>query len=145
MRAWVGIRLLTKGSLGLPCELPARGMPVFNWELVAVLGTPPLSPLLPSAPLGASCLRAPSLILPWALPALSLPDVSSLDTVLKLLKDAFNCISHCPPSTLHSQLCQLLALATGSRDPLSTAYLLSESLSITTRHQLLDVIHRKIQ
>ncbi|XP_062485100.1 separin isoform X1 [Pezoporus occidentalis] len=71
-------------------------------------------------------------------------DVSSLDTVLKLLKDAFNCISHCPPSTLHSQLCQLLALATGSRDPLSTAYLLSESLSITTRHQLLDVIHRKI-
>ncbi|XP_065515782.1 separin isoform X3 [Lathamus discolor] len=71
-------------------------------------------------------------------------DVSFLDTVLKLLKDAFNCISHCPPSTLHSQLCHLLALATGSRDPLSTAYLLSESLSITTRHQLLDVIHRKI-
>ncbi|XP_061203195.1 separin isoform X2 [Neopsephotus bourkii] len=71
-------------------------------------------------------------------------DISSLDTVLKLLKDAFNCISHCPPSTLHSQLCQLLALATGSQDPLSTAYLLSESLSITTRHQLLDVIHRKI-
>ncbi|XP_033927448.1 separin isoform X2 [Melopsittacus undulatus] len=66
------------------------------------------------------------------------------DTILKLLKDAFNCISHCPPSTLHSQLCQLLALATGSRDPLSTAYLLSESFSITTRHQLLDVIHRKI-
>ncbi|NWS41443.1 ESPL1 protein, partial [Probosciger aterrimus] len=71
-------------------------------------------------------------------------DVSSLDTVLRLLKDAFNCISHCPPSTLHRQLCQLLALATGSQDPLSTAYLLSESLSITTRHQLLDVIHRKI-
>ncbi|KAM9514371.1 separin [Guaruba guarouba] len=70
--------------------------------------------------------------------------VSSLDTVLTLLKDASNCISHCPPSSLHSQLCQLLALATGSRDPLSTAYLLSESLSITTRHQLLDVIHRKI-
>uniref|UniRef100_A0A8V5GRR5 separase n=1 Tax=Melopsittacus undulatus TaxID=13146 RepID=A0A8V5GRR5_MELUD len=62
------------------------------------------------------------------------------DTILKLLKDAFNCISHCPPSTLHSQLCQLLALATGSRDPLSTAYLLSESFSITTRHQLLDCL-----
>ncbi|NXW51490.1 ESPL1 protein, partial [Nyctiprogne leucopyga] len=71
-------------------------------------------------------------------------DVSLLDTVFKLLKDAFNCISHCPPGALYSQLCQLLALATGSQDPLSTAYLLSESMSITTRHQLLGVIHRKI-
>ncbi|XP_030366174.1 separin, partial [Strigops habroptila] len=71
-------------------------------------------------------------------------DVSSLDTVLELLKDAFNCLSHCPPSALYSHLCQLLALGTGSQDPLSTAYLLSESLSITTRHQLLGVIHRKI-
>ncbi|KFU84737.1 Separin, partial [Chaetura pelagica] len=71
-------------------------------------------------------------------------DVSSLDTVLELLKEAFNCISHCPPSVLYSQLCQLLALATGNQDPLSTAYLLSESVSITTRHQLLSILHRKI-
>ncbi|XP_051497345.1 separin [Apus apus] len=71
-------------------------------------------------------------------------DVSSLDTVLELLKDAFNCISYCPPSVLYSQLCQLLALATGNQDPLSTAYLLSESVSITTRHQLLSILHRKI-
>ncbi|XP_009459398.1 PREDICTED: separin [Nipponia nippon] len=71
-------------------------------------------------------------------------DTSSLDAVLKLLKDAFSCISHCPPGALYSQLCQLLALATGNQDPLSTAYLLSESVSVTTRHQLLSVIHRKI-
>ncbi|KAM6038751.1 separin [Theristicus caerulescens] len=71
-------------------------------------------------------------------------DVSSLDAVLKLLKDAFNCISHCPPGALYSQLCQLLALAMGNQDPLATAYLLSESVSVTTRHQLLSVIHRKI-
>ena len=76
---------------------------------------------------------------------MSLPDVSSLDTVLELLKDAFNCISHCPPGALYSQLCQLLALAMGNQDPLLTAYLLSESVSVTTRHQLLSVIHRKIQ
>ncbi|NXC22533.1 ESPL1 protein, partial [Corythaeola cristata] len=69
---------------------------------------------------------------------------SSLDTILQLLKDAFDCISHCPPAALYSQLCQLLALALGNRDPLSTAYLLSESVSITARHQLLSVIHRKI-
>ncbi|NXX14377.1 ESPL1 protein, partial [Podargus strigoides] len=69
---------------------------------------------------------------------------SSLDTVLKLLRDAFDCISHCPPAALYSQLCQLLALATGSQDPLSTAYLLAESVSVTVRHQLLGVIHRKI-
>ncbi|NXR11044.1 ESPL1 protein, partial [Semnornis frantzii] len=71
-------------------------------------------------------------------------EVSSLDTVLKLLKDAFNCISHCPPGTLYSQLCQLLAQALGDQDPLLTAYLLSESVSITTRHQLLQILHRKI-
>ncbi|GAB0201442.1 separin [Grus japonensis] len=84
----------------------------------------------------------PERTLSSALPAAG--DVSSLDTVLELLKDAFNCISHCPPSALYSQLCQLLALATGNQDPLSTAYLLSESVSVTTRHQLLSVIHRKI-
>ncbi|NXW10706.1 ESPL1 protein, partial [Fregetta grallaria] len=71
-------------------------------------------------------------------------DASSLDTVLELLKDAFNGISHCPPGALYSQLCQLLALSLGNQDPLSTAYLLSESVSVTTRHQLLSVIHRKI-
>ncbi|XP_072703553.1 separin isoform X1 [Ciconia boyciana] len=71
-------------------------------------------------------------------------DVFSLDTVLKLLKDAYNCISHCPPGALYSQICQLLALAMGTQDPLSTAYLLSESVSVTARHQLLSVIHRKI-
>ncbi|XP_061871449.1 separin [Colius striatus] len=71
-------------------------------------------------------------------------DASSLDTVLKLLRDAFSCISHCPPSVLYSQVCQLLALAMGNQDPLTTAYLLSESVSITTRHQLLSIFHRKI-
>ncbi|KAM6039050.1 separin isoform 2-T2 [Chlamydotis macqueenii] len=71
-------------------------------------------------------------------------DVSSLDAVVELLRDAFNCISHCPPGALYSRLCQLLALATGNRDPLSTAYLLCESVSVTTRHQLLSIIHRKI-
>ncbi|NXV25073.1 ESPL1 protein, partial [Cepphus grylle] len=70
--------------------------------------------------------------------------VPSLDTVLELLKEAFNCVSHCPPGALYSQLCRLLALALGNQDPLSTAYLLSESVSVTTRHQLLSVIHRKI-
>ncbi|NXL68697.1 ESPL1 protein, partial [Chordeiles acutipennis] len=105
-----------------------------------------ICPLCSTSPCCCSelCPRAWWLILPWGSAALSLPDVSVLDTVFKLLKDAFNCISHCPPAALYSQLCQLLALATGSQDPLSTAYLLSESLSVTTRHQLLGIIHRKI-
>ncbi|NXT25755.1 ESPL1 protein, partial [Syrrhaptes paradoxus] len=71
-------------------------------------------------------------------------DVSSLDTVIELLKGAFGCICHCPPAALYSRICQLLALATGNRDPLATAYLLCESVSVTTRHQLLAVTHRKI-
>ncbi|XP_064330418.1 separin isoform X1 [Phalacrocorax carbo] len=78
-----------------------------------------------------------------ALPAAG--EVSSLDAARELLKDAFNSISHCPPSALYSQLCQVLALAVGNQDPLCTAYLLSESVSVTPRHQLLSVIHRKIQ
>ncbi|NWR81688.1 ESPL1 protein, partial [Centropus unirufus] len=87
---------------------------------------------------------APLLILPWHFVPLSFPDVSLLDAVTELLKEAFNCISHCPPGAIYSQLCKLLALATGNQDPLSTAYLLSESTSITTRHQLLSIIHRKM-
>ncbi|NXY00025.1 ESPL1 protein, partial [Centropus bengalensis] len=80
-----------------------------------------------------------------ALPTLpAAGDVSLLDAVTELLKEAFNCISHCPPGAIYSQLCKLLALAAGNQDPLSTAYLLSESVSITTRHQLLSIIHRKM-
>lgn len=77
--------------------------------------------------------------------ALSFPDTSSLDTACGFLKSAFSCISHCPPGTLYSQLCQLLALATGDQDPITTAYLLAESVSVTTRHQLLSIVHRKLQ
>ncbi|NXQ82068.1 ESPL1 protein, partial [Nyctibius grandis] len=86
--------------------------------------------------------RHPEGTLSSALPTAG--DVSSLDMLLKLLKDAFNCINHCPPGALYRQLCQLLALAMGNQDPLSTAYLLSESVSVTARHQLLDITHRKI-
>ncbi|XP_021238121.1 separin isoform X2 [Numida meleagris] len=71
-------------------------------------------------------------------------DTSSLDRVCGLLRSAFSCISHCPPGTLYSQLCQLLALATGDQDPITTACLLAESISVTTRHQLLSIIHRKL-
>lgn len=71
-------------------------------------------------------------------------DTSSLDTARGFLKSAFSCISHCPPGTLYSQLCQLLALATGDQDPITTAYLLAESVSVTTRHQLLTIIHKKL-
>ncbi|NXS12537.1 ESPL1 protein, partial [Neodrepanis coruscans] len=51
-----------------------------------------------------------------------------------------SCISHCPPGSVYGQLCQLLAWATGDRDPLATAGLLCESLSVTARHQLLAVL-----
>lgn len=80
--------------------------------------------------------------------ALPLPDTSLLETACASLKAAFNCISHCPPGTLYSRLCQLLALAIGDQDPISnacTAYLLSESVSITMRHQLLSIIHKKLR
>uniref|UniRef100_A0A803XV34 separase n=1 Tax=Meleagris gallopavo TaxID=9103 RepID=A0A803XV34_MELGA len=84
------------------------------------------------------CLSALHKVLP------TVDDTSLLDTACGFLKSAFGCISHCPPGTLYSQLCQLLALATGDQDPITTAYLLAESVSVTTRHQLLSIVHRKL-
>uniref|UniRef100_A0A7M4EJJ1 separase n=1 Tax=Crocodylus porosus TaxID=8502 RepID=A0A7M4EJJ1_CROPO len=79
---------------------------------------------------------------PWALP---LPaGLPSLDLVCESLMAALTSISHCPPSALYCQLCRLLALCRGSRDPLATACLVSESVAITTRHQMLSSIHRRI-
>uniref|UniRef100_A0A674IX45 separase n=1 Tax=Terrapene triunguis TaxID=2587831 RepID=A0A674IX45_9SAUR len=76
--------------------------------------------------------------------ALTVPGVSSLDSVSNSLKAAFQAISHCPPGTLYCQLCRLLALCIGSRDPITTAYLVSESVSITVRHQLMSNVHRRL-
>ncbi|NXM79224.1 ESPL1 protein, partial [Serilophus lunatus] len=53
---------------------------------------------------------------------------------------SLSCISHFPPGSLYGRLCHLLAWATGDRDPLATAGLLCESLSVTARHQLLAVL-----
>ncbi|NXM96604.1 ESPL1 protein, partial [Sylvia borin] len=52
-------------------------------------------------------------------------------------------IGHFPPGSLYGQLCQLLALTIGDRDPVATAGLLQESLSVTTRHQLLAIVHAR--
>ncbi|NWW29197.1 ESPL1 protein, partial [Falcunculus frontatus] len=58
-------------------------------------------------------------------------------------REALAWIGHFPPATLYGQLCQLLALALGDRDPLGTAGLLAESLSVTARHQLLAIVHSR--
>uniref|UniRef100_A0A8D0HRW4 separase n=1 Tax=Sphenodon punctatus TaxID=8508 RepID=A0A8D0HRW4_SPHPU len=72
-----------------------------------------------------------------------LADISSLESVYDSLQAAFHSISHCPPSTLYRHLCQLMALCVGSRDPVKTAYLVSESVSVTLRHQLMSSVHRR--
>ncbi|NWR39594.1 ESPL1 protein, partial [Tachuris rubrigastra] len=71
------------------------------------------------------------------------PGAPSLDSVLGLLQEALGWISHFPPGSLYGGLCQLLALLMGDRDPLGTAGLLSESLCVTTRHQLLGILHSR--
>ncbi|NXI19056.1 ESPL1 protein, partial [Irena cyanogastra] len=52
-------------------------------------------------------------------------------------------VGHFPPGSLYGHLCQLLAMALGDRDPLATAGLLAESLSVTMRHQLLAIVHTR--
>ncbi|KAG8452679.1 hypothetical protein GDO86_004461 [Hymenochirus boettgeri] len=68
---------------------------------------------------------------------------SDLSSVSALLCEALQSVSHFPPSNLYSRLCRLLALCSGGQDPYFTALLVSESVSITLRHQLLSEIHRK--
>ncbi|KAE8627006.1 hypothetical protein XENTR_v10006832 [Xenopus tropicalis] len=70
---------------------------------------------------------------------------SDLSLVSSLLHEALESIAHFPPSTLYSRLCRLLALCRGRQDPYVTALLVSESVSITLRHQLLSDIHRKLR
>ncbi|XP_075816882.1 separin isoform X2 [Microtus pennsylvanicus] len=83
---------------------------------------------------------------PW-LPPHSVPvpiDLSTLDSITDSLSIAFRGVSHCPPSSLYSHLCRLLALCLGHRDPYATAFLVAESVSITCRHQLLTHLHRQL-
>ncbi|XP_029811477.1 separin [Suricata suricatta] len=70
--------------------------------------------------------------------------LSTLDSVCDLLSIAFRGISHCPPSGLYAHLCRFLALCLGHRDPYATASLVTESVSITCRHQLLTHLHRQL-
>ncbi|NWZ03870.1 ESPL1 protein, partial [Loxia curvirostra] len=57
--------------------------------------------------------------------------------------EALAWLGHFPPGSLYGQLCQLLAMALGDRDPLATAGLLAESLAVTMRHQLLAIVHAR--
>ncbi|KAM5249307.1 separin isoform 1-T3 [Hipposideros larvatus] len=70
--------------------------------------------------------------------------VSTLDSIYDLLSVAFRGVSHCPPSGLYAHLCRFLALCLGHQDPYATAYLITESVSITCRHQLLTHLHRQL-
>uniref|UniRef100_A0A8C6XXF3 separase n=1 Tax=Naja naja TaxID=35670 RepID=A0A8C6XXF3_NAJNA len=70
-------------------------------------------------------------------------DILSMDSVYDSLQAAFHSIAHYPLGALYSHLCQLMALCIGNRDPIATAYLVSESVSITLRHQKMTMIHKK--
>ncbi|KAB0396854.1 hypothetical protein E2I00_016274, partial [Balaenoptera physalus] len=70
--------------------------------------------------------------------------LSILDSICDSLSIAFRGVSHCPPSGLYAHLCRLLALCLGHRDPYATACLVTESVSITCRHQLLIHLHRQL-
>uniref|UniRef100_A0A8C7A7X1 separase n=1 Tax=Neovison vison TaxID=452646 RepID=A0A8C7A7X1_NEOVI len=83
----------------------------------------------------------PRLRLPSAPASIGL---STLNSILDLLTTAFRGVSHCPPSGLYAHLCRFLALCLGQRDPYATACLVTESVSITCRHQLLTHLHRQL-
>lgn len=78
-----------------------------------------------------------------SLPALF--SAADLEPVSCLLKEALESVAHFPPCVLYAKLCRLLALCCGGQDPYMTAFLISESVSITLRHQLLSDIHRKLR
>uniref|UniRef100_A0A6J0SG72 separase n=1 Tax=Pogona vitticeps TaxID=103695 RepID=A0A6J0SG72_9SAUR len=74
----------------------------------------------------------------------TIADFLSTNSIYDTLQAAFHLVSHYPSGTLYSRLCQLMALCIGSRDPTATAYLVSESVAVTLRHQIMTVIHRKL-
>ncbi|KAJ6654715.1 hypothetical protein lerEdw1_006578 [Lerista edwardsae] len=78
--------------------------------------------------------------------AASLDAMSSLsmDSVYDLLQAAFHSIGHYPPAALYSPLCQIMALCVGNRAPFDTAYLVSESVSVTLRHRMMSTIHKRL-
>ncbi|CAH2224757.1 separin [Pelobates cultripes] len=78
-------------------------------------------------------------------PVLGTFSTSDLDSISSLLRESLESVAHFPPSILYSRLCRLLALCTGGQDPYLTALLVSESVSITLRHQLNSDIHRKLR
>ncbi|XP_062932120.1 separin [Cynocephalus volans] len=84
---------------------------------------------------------SPQLQLPSAPVAIGL---STLDSICDSLSVAFHGVSHCPPSGLYAHLCRFLALCLGHRDPYATAFLVTDSVSITCRHQLLTHLHRQL-
>ncbi|KAM5289389.1 LOW QUALITY PROTEIN: separin [Ctenodactylus gundi] len=69
---------------------------------------------------------------------------STLDSICDSLSIAFRGVSHCPPSGLYAHLCRFLALCLAHQDPYATAFLVTESVSITCRHQLLTHLHRQL-
>eukprot|EP00062_Callorhinchus_milii_P025013 gi/632985547/ref/XP_007909742.1/ PREDICTED: separin-like [Callorhinchus milii] len=105
------------------------------------------SSMNPESQIPASHRRADGcgLSLPQIQAPVTSTDVGDLDAVYSCLSQACDCISHCPPSALYSTICQLMALCRGLRDPYTTAYLLSESVAITARHQMISNIHNKLQ
>ncbi|XP_058164126.1 separin isoform X2 [Dasypus novemcinctus] len=84
----------------------------------------------------------PRLRLPSASLAVGL---STLDSIGDSLSIAFRGVSHCPPSGLYAHLCRFLALCLGHRDSCATAFLVTESVSITCRHQVLTHLHRQLR
>ncbi|XP_076966940.1 separin isoform X2 [Tamandua tetradactyla] len=79
---------------------------------------------------------------PW-LPSVAV-GLSTLDSICDSLSIALRGVSHCPPSGLYAQLCRFLALCLGHQDPYATAFLITESVAITCRHQLLTHLHRQL-
>ncbi|XP_034275057.1 separin isoform X2 [Pantherophis guttatus] len=71
-------------------------------------------------------------------------DILSMDSIYDSLQAAFHSIAHYPLGALYNHLCQLMALCIGNQDPIATAYLVSESVSITLRHQKVTMIHKKV-
>ncbi|XP_051932994.1 separin isoform X2 [Hippocampus zosterae] len=63
------------------------------------------------------------------------PDNLSFEDIQVLLRSSWLALQHFPPPAIFPNLCALLALSMGHRDPITTAMLHSQSLGITSRHR----------
>lgn len=71
--------------------------------------------------------------------------IPGIETAVKFLEEALVLLRKTAPNPMYRKICQLLALCLGEKQPQRTAEYLSQSMSVTLRHQKLTSLAKKLR